>query len=141
MIDIDTSDPREQRNFGLVMAAAATVIGFVRWGIHWARADEMPALPWYFVAVSVIFAVLALAAPRALMPLFRAWIALANVLNWIVTHIILTLVFILTVLPIGILMRLTGQDPLDRALDSDATSYWKEAENQLDDPDRYTKQF
>lgn len=141
MIDIDTSDRKEQRNFGLVMAGAFTLLGFVRWGLHWRASDEMPSLPYVFLVVAAVFLFLGLVAPRSLEPLFVVWIKLALVLNWIVTHIVLSIAFFLTVLPIGILIRLFGNDPLDRALDSDAESYWKKAEYRRDDPDQYTKQF
>jgi hypothetical protein len=141
MIDIDTSNKREQRNFGLVMAGAILLLGFIRWGLHWRGADSVPAMPYYYMAVSAAFIVLALLTPALLKPLFVVWIAFANVLNWMVTHIILSLVFFLTVLPIGILMRVFGKAPLERTLDHEASTYWEDAENQWEDVDRYTKQF
>jgi hypothetical protein len=141
MIDIDTSDKREQRNFGLVMAGAITLLGFIRWGLHWRGAESMPTLPVYYMAVSSAFIVLALLMPKVLKPLFVVWMKFANVLNWIVTHIILSLVFFLTVVPIGILMRAFGKKPLEIGLDSKADTYWEDAENQFDDVEKYTKQF
>ena len=141
MIDIDTSKRSEQRNFGLVMAAAITIFGFIRWGLHWRGADAMPPLPYYYLAVSAAFVFLALLLPAVLKPLFDVWIKIAIVLNWVVTHIILTAVFFFTVLPIGILMRLFGKPPLELVLDDDAKTYWQDAEKHTDDTDRYTKQY
>ena len=141
MIDIDTSDRKEQRNFGLVMAVAITVLGFIRWGLHWRGAEVAPPLPTYYMLVSVVFVMAALTVPGALKPLFIVWIRFAIVLNWLVTRIILTLVFFLTVLPIGILLRVFGKPPLDFSLDSGATTYWEDADNQTDDTELYTKQY
>ena len=141
MIDIDTSDPKEQRNFGLVMAAAIVVLGLIRWGLHWRGADGMPTPPYYYVGVSGVLIVLGLLVPRALQPFFVVWIQIATVLNWLVTHVVLSICFFFTVVPIGILIRLFGSDPMNRALDKDAVSYWQDAENQSVDPERYTKQF
>lgn len=141
MIELDTSDRKEQRNFGLVMAGAIAVLGLIRWGLHWRGAEAMPELPYYYFAIAFAFAFFGVIAPKALKPLFDGWIAIAVVLNWIVTHIVLTVAFFLTVVPIGILMRIFGNDPLDRSLSDSATSYWQDAENQADDPERYTKQF
>jgi len=141
MIDIDTSDKKEQRNFGLVMAVAVSVLGFIRFGLHWRGADEMPEWPVYYIAVSVVFLVLGLVAPTLLKPVFDVWIKFAGVMNFLVTHLVLSIAFFTTVLPISILMRLFRHDPLDRALDSKASSYWKEAETPGDDPESYTKQF
>lgn len=141
MIDIDTSDKKEQRSFGLVMAGAFIVLGLIRFGWHWRGAEEMPPLPYGFFAVALVFGILGLAAPKALKPIFDVWIKIALVLNFIVTHVVLSIAFFLTVLPIGILMRLTGNDPLDRALDADAESYWQDADTPADDPEGYTKQY
>lgn len=141
MIDIDTSDKREQRNFGLLMAFAIPLIGMLRFGLRWRGADEMPALPLYYFITGLLFATLALLAPRSLKPLFDSWIKLATILNFLVTHIVLSIAFFFTVVPIGILMRITGNDPLDRALDADANTYWQDAESPADDPEGYTKQY
>jgi hypothetical protein len=141
MIDIDTSDKKEQRNFGLVMAGAISLLGLIRFGLHWRGATEIPALPYYYFAVAIVFGVLGLIAPKTLKPIFEIWIKIAVVLNFIVTHVVLSIAFFFTVLPIGILMRVTGNDPLDRALDADATTYWQDAETPADDPEGYTKQY
>ena len=141
MIDINTSDRKEQRNFGLVMAVAVTILGLIRWGLHWRGADSMPPLPYYYFALAFGLASAGIFTPALLKPLFDLWIKLAIVLNWIMTRLLLSIIFFLTVLPIGIIMRLFQNDPIDRALDKSANTYWKDAENQTDDPERYKKQY
>jgi len=49
---------------------------------------------------------------RLITPISRAWLALGQLLNRISTTILLTLVFILVVLPTGLIRRITGADPL-----------------------------
>jgi hypothetical protein len=49
---------------------------------------------------------------RLLTAIIHAWLALGRILNTISTTILLTLVFFLLVLPIGLIRRLTGADPL-----------------------------
>ena len=141
MIDIDTSDRKEQRNFGLVMAGAIAILGLIRFGLHWRGAETMPTLPYYYFALAFIFAFLGLVAPKALRPVFDIWIKIALVLNFIVTHVVPTVAFFLTVVPIGILMRLFGHDPLDRALDKNVDTYWQDADTPADEPEGYTKQY
>ena len=58
--------------------------------------------------------ILGLTAPRLLQYPYKSWMALGHVLGWINSHIILGLVFILILLPISCIMRLTGYDPLRR---------------------------
>ena len=45
-------------------------------------------------------------------------------IGWVVSHLLMTLFYFLFLTPIGILMRLLGNDPMQRRLDRDATSYW-----------------
>ena len=49
---------------------------------------------------------------------------LGLLLHRIVSPVIMALLFYGTILPIGLLMRLTGKDPLRRKLDKNAASYW-----------------
>lgn len=141
MIDIDTSDKKEQRKFGLVMAGAIIVLGLIRFGLHWHREEAMPTLPYYYFALAFLLGVLGLTIPGALKPFFDIWIKLASVLNYIVTHLVLTIAFFFTILPIGIIMRVIGHDPLDRKLDKDATTYWQDVETHTDESGGYTKQY
>jgi hypothetical protein len=59
-----------------------------------------------------------------LAPLNRLWFRFGLLLGKIVTPIVMLLVFVLTVVPTGIVMRLLGKDPLRRKFDKSASSYW-----------------
>tara|TARA_B100000212_G_scaffold299243_1_gene243853 strand:- start:75 stop:467 length:393 start_codon:yes stop_codon:yes gene_type:complete len=56
--------------------------------------------------------IIGLTSPRLLYYPYKGWMALGHTLGWINSHIILGLVFILVLLPIACIMRLTGYDPL-----------------------------
>ena len=56
--------------------------------------------------------IIGLIAPRILYYPYKSWIALGNFLGWVNSRIILGLVFIIVLLPIAFVMRLTGYDPL-----------------------------
>ena len=60
-----------------------------------------------------------------LKPLQKAWMALAGVLGFIVSHIILTVLFYCVFTPIGLIARIFRADLLDKRLDSRAATYWK----------------
>ena len=141
-LDVDTTDPREQRNFGLVMAGAFAVLGMIRWGLHWYRSGHVPeALPIGFFAVSAAFLVLGLFAPAVLRPLFTVWMAFARMMNFLVTRILLTVVFFITLAPGHGIIKLLGKDLLKRRWDPQAESYWEEPEEQPEEFDRYLNQF
>jgi hypothetical protein len=75
------------------------------------------------LALTVILVVPALVAPRILAPVYRVWMLLGEVLAWINTRIILGVVFYGVVTPIGLLMRLTGRDPMRRQFERAGESY------------------
>ncbi len=133
-MDVDTSSRKEQRAFGLVMAAAIVVVTL----IHWLIRGDLATWPFY---VSGAFIVLGLAAPAALKPVFVVWMKFAIILNWIVTRLLLSIVFFLMIAPTRGLMLIFSDDPLKRRFEPNKTSYWEEPDEQPDDPARYENMF
>ena len=74
------------------------------------------------------FLILALAAPKLLAPLNRAWMAFGRLLNRIVSPIVMALLFVVAVVPTGVALRLMGRDPLRLKFDKGATTYWQRRE-------------
>jgi hypothetical protein len=85
--------------------------------------------------------VVGLLVPVALKPLYLAWMALARVLAFVNTHILLALVFYTLFTITGGIMRIVGRDPLDRKLSATASSYWTRREKPLLERDHYKRQF
>ena len=137
MMTPNTSDRIEQRNFGLVMAAAFCVLGLLRWAIH-----QFGAFPVWFFVVGALFAVLGLLAPRVLRPVFVVWMKLADVLNWVMTRVFLTVAWYLIITPTGLIMHLRrGEDPLKRAWLPTPATYWEEAEELGEGVEGFKNQF
>ena len=67
---------------------------------------------------------LAFVRPASLTPLNAAWTRLGLLLFRIVNPIVMFLLFVLAILPIGLLMRLGGKDFLRLKRDEAAASYW-----------------
>lgn len=55
--------------------------------------------------------------------LYRYWIAFGHVLGWINTRIILGFTYYIIFLPIGIVMKLGGKDPMTRIIDKTQNTY------------------
>ena len=109
--------PAELRKFGLLTALLLVI--FFDGLIPWIWGIELPVWPLIVAAVLVF---LALVFPRGLGPIYRVWMAFANVLGWINTRIILSLIFFVVFLPIGLIVRLFN-DPMRRKIDSSVDSY------------------
>jgi hypothetical protein len=78
---------------------------------------------WAMV-ISVIFLFLAFILPKILELPNKLWFKFGILLGSIVAPIVMALVYFITVLPIGIVMRLLGKDLLNRKLDKNIQSYW-----------------
>jgi hypothetical protein len=96
---------------------------------------------WWAVPVSVAFAVIALLKPALLAGLNRLWTKFGHLLGKVVSPIALGVLFYGVLTPIGVVMRLTGKDPLRLKLDSSARSYWIPRKPPGPPPDSMTNQF
>ncbi len=118
MHEIPKLDRQGLRNFGLTMAIIlGTVFGVI---IPLLRQHESPVWIW---AIAGLFASFALVAPSYLNPVYHIWMRFGMVLGWIETRIILGLVFYGLILPMGLVMRLKGRDPMHRRIRTHELSY------------------
>jgi hypothetical protein len=112
------------RGFGLTVGGMLLAIAAVRAGLHlW----DGTAPGWFEATLAAVgFPLLAfgLAAPARLAPLNRAWTRLGLILFKVVNPLVLGLIYLTTIVPIGLSMRLLGRDLLNLKIDRAATSYW-----------------
>lgn len=121
------------RHFGYSMTVGFSVIGGL-------LALKHITIGPYLLALAAGFLIVALLAPSALRPIEWAWMKVANVLGFIMTRIILTLVYIFLVTPIKFLMLAVGKKTLDLRFDPSVETYWKRA-NSGGTADRPSKPF
>ena len=107
----------ELRKFGLV--TAILLIVFFDGLIPWIWGITPPVWPLVVAAALSIFALMR---PVWLNPFYLVWMKFANVLGWINTHIILSLIFFVLISPTGLVMRIR-RDPMRRKWDKTVTSY------------------
>ena len=111
------ADQAQLRRFGLIVGGIFGAIGI------WPAVVRGQSPRLWMVGLAVALVVPALLAPRILAPAHRAWMALGDALGWINTRLVLGLVFFGVVTPTGLVLRLTGRDPMRRAFESDAVTY------------------
>lgn len=91
-------------------------------------------------AIGGFFGLMMLASPTLARGLYRGWMFAALPIGWTISHLILALVYYLVVTPIGLMLRLAGNDPMQRRFDRGATTYWIPRDGPSE-PSRYFKQF
>ena len=65
-----------------------------------------------FIILAIIFLVVAMTYPLIFQPFARFWFALSTALGTVVSRIILTVLFFVIVLPIGLVRRALGKDAM-----------------------------
>ena len=125
LISINHQPSRRQlHQFGglwLLFLGILGALSFFKSGNHpaafafWTAAVTVPLIGWMF--------------PSFMRIVFLALSYAAFPIGFVVSHVILALVFYLVLTPVGLLMRLFGHDPMERQIDSSAVTYWTERED------------
>jgi hypothetical protein len=129
------SEKKDNRQFGWVVGGVLLLIGAYMVYQSAAYAD-------YVVAAGAALLLLGTVAPMLLTPLQRAWMSFAVVMGFVMSRVILSVIFFLVLTPIGVLGRLFGKAFLDVSwAPGTRQSYWKKRSNPKIDPKTFEKQF
>jgi multisubunit Na+/H+ antiporter MnhG subunit len=128
------SDKSDWKKFGITMGIILTIIGLY---LLWKKNDYFEYL--FFLAAA--FFILGLLLPVALKYVYKAWMSLAVVMGFIMTRVIMVIIFYLLVTPIGLIASVTGKKFLDMKIDKSAKSYWLSRDKSLKVKADYERQF
>jgi len=135
VISIEWNPERKQlRQFaGIWFPAFCALVG---WSIarktgHWHEVEVV----WI---VAGVISIAGLVFPPIIRPVFVGLILLTYPIGWVVSHVLLGLIFYGIVTPIGIILRLTGHDPLQINAPL-GNSLWKSPTGKTD-PASYLRQ-
>ena len=128
------SGKKDLRNFGLVMCVALALLG----GLFLWRGR--PLYPYFFF-LSGFFLVTGLGLPVILKPLHKAWMTLAILLGWVVSRLILSILFFVILTPLRLISLIFGKRFLELRIDKGSPSYWNIRDDKKPDPADYEKQY
>lgn len=128
------SSPKKLREFGFLVGGVLCVLGILLW---WRGRGSYP----YFFLPGILLVAAGAVSPSVLKPFQKAWMSLAILMGWVMTRVLLSVLFYLTLTPIGLILRLTGKDLLDQKLEPEKQSYWKIRPQTPRTPSDYEKQF
>jgi hypothetical protein len=128
------SEKAKLREFGITLGCAFGVLGGL---LLWRDKSHYV----YFFAASGVFFLLGLAVPVVLRPVEKAWMKLSLALGWVMTRVILTVLFFAVFTPIGAVSRLFGKRFLCLETDESCDTYWEYKEpRELKESD-YERQY
>jgi len=130
----DEVEGSSDRSFGIVFAVVFLIIAFIPL-LH------SGAVRWWSAGVAAAFGVVAFTVPSILAVPNRLWMKFGLLLAKIVSPIALGILFYLVFMPVGLVMRIAGKDPLRLRFDPAAKSYWIPRSPPGPDPKSMTNQF
>jgi uncharacterized membrane protein len=116
-------DPREWRRFAWALSGAVALVA----ALLAYRAPDPSAPAFFGFALAVAVFVTGSLWPRAYRPVYRAAMRFSHAMGQVVGRVLLGLLFVLLLLPLGLILRLSGKDLLQlkthrgRQVDS----YWQ----------------
>ena len=128
------SEKSDIRKFGITIGIILMIIaGFLFW-----KEKESYQI---FLTVGTILFVLSILVPAVLKPIYWIWMIFATILGWIMTRVILSLLFYIIFTPIGLTLRFFGKQFLELRWDKSKESYWNFRTNEHLKKENYEKQF
>lgn len=122
-----------ERSFGVsVGGVLCALAALVAW-----RGSAQPAIS--LAAVGAALVALGLLLPRFLYWPSKGWWRLVHILGFVNARIILTVLFAVLLVPLGLLWRLTGKDPLARR--RSAWPGWSPYPARYRDPKHYSRMY
>jgi fatty acid desaturase len=128
--------PKQLNQFGFIWLGFLSFFGVVAWF----KLDE-PGLAKGLWVAAIVVPVVGWLAPAFMRMVFLGMSYAAWPIGFVVSHVILALVYYLVMTPIGLAMRFFGYDPMTRKPDSSGGSFWIERSTRAGGPESYFRQF
>ncbi|MCK6545420.1 SxtJ family membrane protein [Myxococcota bacterium] len=111
-------ESREAKKLGIFLG----VVGAALAGWFFYRGRELA--PYIFGGIAAVSLFFTLVLPGLWLKFFRGWMKAAEGISYVMTRVILSLVYFLMFTPIGLIMRITGNRTLDLKFRDGRPTYW-----------------
>ncbi len=121
------STKSDLRKFGLLVGFVFLIVGLIFHNV-------------YLVVVATTLIIFGMLFPRALRPFQKLWMISAVIMGWVMSRVILSLLFFLVVTPVAFCARMFGKRFFETAPRKRTKSYWRVHE-QYRGKESYERQF
>ena len=122
------------RKFGITVGLILLVIAGLQF---WKEKDSFQPI----LIIGIILLASGLAIPIILKPVYWVWMIFATILGWVMTRVILSLLFFVVVTPIGLILRMFRKQFLELKWDTTQNTYWNYRPTNEYNLKSYEKQF
>ena len=124
-------DERSLRQFGFIALVGFGFVAAIAWyevfvfsfGLGAAREP----VAYGFAGLAAVSLLFSLVVPKAHLPLYLGITILTYPIGFVLSYVILGVIFYGVIAPIGLVMRAFGSDPMERRILPEADSYWEDA--------------
>lgn len=118
--------PPSMRIFGLVMLVGFGLLGgLALWSWRETGVTWRLVVGATLVALGTVIFLWSLVSPRTLPPVYRGWMSFGQGIGTIVSTILLSVLYFVVFTIVGLLMRVSGTDPLERRIARGPGTYWR----------------
>lgn len=125
---------KELKKFGITLFVALTILGGL---LLWRKGG----IGFLFWGIGIAFLLVGVTKPERLASTYRGWMRISMWMGFVMTHLILALMFYCVFTPIGLVMRLMGRDPLNLKAPKGVDSYWVKKPQTAPQRERYEKMY
>lgn len=128
------STKKDLRTFGLAVGGVLVLIAGL---LYW---KTRPAWP-YFAGIGASLMLLGALLPSVLKPLQKVWMTFAVIMGWVMTRVILTVLFFFVLTSTALIARVFGKHFLETGWKDGSESYWNRRTKNSGDPASSENQF
>lgn len=130
---IDTSE-KSVKKTGITVGVVLILISLLLW--YLSKTSFV-----YFSITGGLFVILAFIAIPVLRPFHKLWMMLALAMGFVMSRVILTILYYLILTPIGLIAKLVGKKFMPLGFDKNAKTYWEKREHPVKQQIDYERQF
>ena len=108
-------------------------------GVIYYRTESASAAAWTF-GIALVVCTIGLTVPAFMRIVYVVWMVLVFPIGLVISYLALVVVFFLVITPIGLIMKVTGYDPMRQKTNSETNTYWVQRK-QEQESGRYFRQF
>jgi len=129
------SEKVDLRNFGITIGIILIIItGFLFW-------KEKQSFQIFF-SIGTVLLMFGLFIPVILKPIYWLWMIFATILGWVMTRVILSVLFYVIITPLGLITRvLFGKQLLELNWRKNDSTYWNYHSKTIFENKNYEKQY
>ena len=132
VIDLNLKpEAKTLRQFGWIALVGFGFVAALAWYekliFSFGLGDARPIVAGGFAALAGISAFFSLVYPKANWPIYVGLAILTFPIGFVLSYLIMATLFYLIITPVGLLLRLTKTDPMNRKLLPEAETYWVDA--------------